>query len=223
MTQGTKALDVRSKMVGVLVRGARLKAGKTLKECAELLGCSPHTMSQYEYGRADISLPELELLANFFDVAVNHLWDEDASVLDDTADLPRPEKILPLRQKMIGVIVRQARTAAGKTQKECAEVLGVSAHTVSKYEYGKKAIPFSQLELLASYLEVPLSGFLDPQLGRAGELASFEDTWSSLLPQIREFIRKPESLPYLHMALKLYELPENSLKRLAEAILPVEE
>lgn len=231
MVHDTKALDVRSKMIGLLLRGARLTAGKTLKDCAELLGCSPHAMSQYEHGRSGVSLPELELLASYFDVPVSYFWDEDSTVSEKRIDLPPAQKLMPLRQKMIGVSLRQARKEAGKTQRECAETLDVSTHTISKYEYGKKRIPFPQLELLASFLEIPLSHFLDRELATSrvsiprsdAELLSVEDAWASLPPEIQEFIRTPDSLSYLQTALRLYELPKDSLKHLAETILHMEE
>lgn len=230
MSHDIKTLDVRSKMIGVLLRGARLKAGKTLKDCADLLGCSPHTISQYEYGRSGISLPELELLASFFDVPVSYFWEEDSTISEEGPELPLAEKLIPLRQKMIGVLLRQARLEAGKTQKECAETLGVSANTISNYEYGRKPISFPDLELLASLFEVPLSDFLDPELvtsrvsiPRSGAgLLSPEDAWASLPQQVQEFICHPDSLPYLQIALGLYELPKDSLKHLAETILSME-
>jgi len=231
MSHDIKTLDIRSKIIGVLLRAARLKAGKTLKDCADLLGCSPHTISQYEYGRSGISLPELELLASFFDVPVSYFWEEESTISEESVDLPPAEKLIPLRQKMIGVLLRQARLEAGKTQRECAEALGVSTGTMSKYEYGKKGLPFPQLELLASLLAVPLSHFLDRELATSrvsiarssGELLSIEDAWASLPPQVEEFIRQPDSLPYLRMALALYELPKDPLKDLAETILSMEE
>ncbi|MGB3904746.1 MAG: helix-turn-helix transcriptional regulator [Anaerolineae bacterium] len=230
MVQRTKVLDVRSKMIGVLLRAARLKARKSLRECAEWLSCSPHIMSQYEHGRRGISLPELELLASFFDVPVSHLWDEEPAVLEQATQRPAVEKLIPLRQKEIGVLLRQARAKSGKTQKQCGDLLGVSAEIISKYEYGTKPTPFPHLELLASYLEVSLADFLDRELltsrmsiSRTGtEVLPAKDTTTKLSRQIEEFVRNPESLPYLEMALRLYELPKDSLRHLAEAMLSAE-
>jgi transcriptional regulator with XRE-family HTH domain len=231
MTGDAKPLDVRSKIIGVLLRSARLKAGKTLKDCADLLDCSTHTISQYEYGRSGISLPELELLAGFFQIPVGYFWEEESTAFEESLDLPPSGKLIPLRQKMIGVLLRQTRLEAGKTQKECSEILDVSSDTISKYEYGKKPVPFTQLELLASFLGVPLFHFLDRGLvtsrvsiSRSGdELLSAEEAWASLPTEVQEFIRLPDSLPYLQMALRLYELPKDSLKRVATTMLSLEE
>jgi transcriptional regulator with XRE-family HTH domain len=225
MVSPTRALDVRSKMIGVLVRAARLKAGKTVKECAEWLGCSSHIMSQYEHGRRAISLPELEVLAEVFRVPADHLWDEGMATPEQPEPGPEQDRLVELRHKEIGVLLRQARTKAGKTQRQCADVLGVSPDTMSKYEFGNKPVPFTQLEMMASYLETPLASFLQEGVVTSGvpgdrpELATPQEAWASLPTEIREFIRGPGSLPYLRMALRLYELPQGSLTQLAEAML----
>jgi transcriptional regulator with XRE-family HTH domain len=231
MVSSVRALDVRSKMIGVLIRAARLRAGKTVKECAEWLGCSSHIMSQYEYGRRSISLPELELLAEIFDVPLDHLWDEEAAIKEEPTPTPLLGRLVELRHKEIGVLLRQARSDAGRTQKECAELLGVSPDTISKYELGGRPVPFTQLEVLASYLEVSMSSFLDrgePMTGVSGEasqpeLLAPEEAWESLPQHIKEFIRNPNSRPFLEVALRLYELPEDSLRDFAEAMLPAED
>ncbi len=231
MVSSLRALDVRSKMIGVLIRAARLRAGKTLRECAQWLGCSSHVMSQYEYGRRSISLPELELLAEVFDTPVDHLWDEEVAVAEQPAPTPLSGRLVELRHKEIGVLLRQARSNAGKTQRECADFLGVSPDTMSKYELGSRPVPFTQLEMLASYLEVPVSSFLDrakPTSRASGdssqsELLSAEETWADLPREIKEFIRNPKSRPFLEVALRLYELPGDSLRQLAEAMLPTED
>ena len=231
MVSGAQAVDVRSKMIGVLVRAARVQAGKSVRECAEWLGCSTHIMSQYEYGRRAISLPELELLAQLFDVPVDRLWDETVADVERETVRPPVEMLLDLRRKEIGVLLRQARTSARKTQKQCARLLGVSAESISKYEYGTKAIPFPHLELLADFLEVPVSHFQPKELLTGQEygglsdveLLSPEDAWGSLPEPVKAFIRDPESYPYLRVAMRLYQLPRGSLTDLAEAMLSTEE
>jgi transcriptional regulator with XRE-family HTH domain len=231
MPSSVRAHDVRSKMIGVLIRAARLRAGKTVRECAEWLGCSSHIMSQYEYGRRSISLPELELLAEVFKVPVDHLWDEEVAVAEPAAPTPLSGRLIELRHKEIGVLLRQARSTVGKTQRECADLLAVSPDTISKYELGSKPIPFTQLVVLASYLEVPLPSFLDqdkPTSRISGdesppELLASEEAWAGLSPEIKEFIRNPKSRPFLEVALRLYELPADTSRRLAEAMVPTED
>ncbi len=230
MVSSARAVDVRSKMIGVLIRAARLRAGKTVKECAEWLGCSSHIMSQYEYGHRSISLPELELLAEVFDVPVDRFWDEEVAIKEEPTPTPLLGRLVELRHKEIGVLLRQARSNAGRTQKECADLLGVSPDTISKYELGGRPVPFTQLEVLASYLELAMPSFLDrgEPMSRVygdayeSELLAPEEAWEGLPQRIKEFIRDPKSRPFLEVALRLYELPGDSLRDFAEAMLPTE-
>jgi len=231
MISAAQALEVRSKMIGVLVRAARVASGKSLKECAEWLGSSTHVMSQYEYGRGGISLPEIELLAALFHVPVNHLWNDELADVDQAEERPPTGELLRLRHKEIGVWVRQARMRAGKTQAQCAELLGVSAETIGRYEYGDKPIPFSHLELLADLLDVGVDEVLDKNLptsrialtGDDTEVLSPEDSWARLPDKVKDFLRNPGSLPYLEMAIQFYGLPKDYLRQLAEAMLTTEE
>ena len=225
MLSQVQASDIRSKITGVLLRAARLRAGKTVKQCADWLGCSPHAISQYEYGRRLVSLPELELLAQLFRVPVRHLYDEEIAALDVPSAKAPGQKVLELRHKEIGVLLRQARSAAGKTQRECAELLGISADTISRYEHGSKAIPLVHLELLADSLGIPVSDFRDRELEPEGtsELLPPDEVWGSLPLEIKRFICNADSLPYLEMALRLSELPADSMRHLAEAMLSAEE
>jgi transcriptional regulator with XRE-family HTH domain len=56
----------------------------------------------------------------------------------------------------LGRAIRLARIAAGKTQTEVADRLGVSFQQLQKYENGNNRIPVEQLVAMAAYLKVPL-------------------------------------------------------------------
>jgi transcriptional regulator with XRE-family HTH domain len=67
-----------------------------------------------------------------------------------------------VRSKTLGAVMRNARKARGKSQKETAALIGVSSGMLSSYERGLKMISLPELELLALTLEFPLKYFLDP-------------------------------------------------------------
>ena len=46
----TDAFAIRRKIIGVLLQGARLRAGRTKKECADVIGVSPAILTAYEEG-----------------------------------------------------------------------------------------------------------------------------------------------------------------------------
>lgn len=62
----------------------------------------------------------------------------------------------------LGSNIRTARGAAGKSQEEVADHLGLTFQQVQKYENGMNRIPIDRLVSLADFLEVPLQQFIAP-------------------------------------------------------------
>jgi transcriptional regulator with XRE-family HTH domain len=61
--------------------------------------------------------------------------------------------------------LRAARVAAGKTQSEVGEYLGMTFQQVQKYEKGLNRIPVYGLVILADFLAVPVSQLIAPSDG----------------------------------------------------------
>jgi transcriptional regulator with XRE-family HTH domain len=64
-----------------------------------------------------------------------------------------------IRSKKLGVLIRDAREASGKSIKECARALGVTPGIFGSFERGTRAPSLPQLEVYAYYLDVPLDHF----------------------------------------------------------------
>lgn len=56
----------------------------------------------------------------------------------------------------LGARTAQLRKAAGVTQVQMAEILGVSQQTVNSYEVGRRRVPVSALPAIARVLAVPI-------------------------------------------------------------------
>jgi transcriptional regulator with XRE-family HTH domain len=69
------------------------------------------------------------------------------------------EEKLALRNRIIGLLLRDARDQANKTKRECARALGVSTSSLTAYEEGQKPISLPELEVLSYVLDVPVSHF----------------------------------------------------------------
>ena len=219
----TDAFAIRRKILGVLLQGARLKAGRTKKECADVLGVTPGILSAYEEGRRDVSLPELELLAFYLHVPVSSFWEGDDESLV-SPDLPPSAQMIPLRNRIIGALLRAAREQKGKTQKNLAEVLGCTPRRIGRFELGETPILLTQLEALANELDVPLSYFLDEGVGTVGERTLQDrqlEAWKILPEDVREFVVQPSSLTYLRVAMHLAEMPPETIRKLAEGLLEI--
>src|SRR5574337_1566943 len=127
MSHRADALAMRAKILGVLLRDARLAAGKSIKECADVLGCPVSAYTAYELGHKSPSLPELEIVAFFLDTPLSHFWGStilSESEKSEAARLPRDE-LTTLRDRIIGAHLRKARTGAKIRLKDLAGELGL--------------------------------------------------------------------------------------------------
>ncbi len=217
-----EALAIRNRIIGILLRDARVRAGRTKQECAALLGVPVRTITAYEEGRKLISLPELEVLAFFLDVPVHHFWNHDPQLLSEQPP-PPVQEILALRHRVIGALLQQARQEAGKSRKELAKLLGCSVSRIAAYEYGERPIPLAELEVLAKALNRSMDYFLDTA-GPIGEWVEEQRAlraFRELPPEIREFISKPINRSYIEIAMKLAEMPASALRQIAEGLLEI--
>ncbi|MBN1180146.1 MAG: helix-turn-helix transcriptional regulator [Anaerolineae bacterium] len=219
-----QAQVLRDRVIGVLLRDARLWADKSVGECAHLLGVSPETITAYEEGEESISLPELEVLASFLGVSVSRFWDPEATLLAEAKKAPNIDQILALRHRIVGALLRQARMDAHKTQQDLADEIGASASRISAYEYGKQPIPLSELEQLAEAVGRPVTYFLGE---RVGPLAEWErqrevmQVFKELPVEIQDFVGRPINQSYLRVAMKLEEMSAESLRTIAEGLLEI--
>jgi transcriptional regulator with XRE-family HTH domain len=70
------------------------------------------------------------------------------------------KQMLSLRSKILGAIMKKARTAAGKSLSEMSALIGETSGSLSSMERGSRAISLPQLEIFAYHLNIPLGRFL---------------------------------------------------------------
>jgi len=66
---------------------------------------------------------------------------------------------LALRNRIIGILLKDARERAERSKRECADALGVSSSTITAYEEGRKSISLPELEVLAYLTDLPVEHF----------------------------------------------------------------
>jgi transcriptional regulator with XRE-family HTH domain len=71
---------------------------------------------------------------------------------------------ITIRAKKLGVLIRDAREAAGKSKKETGEAIGISGGSITSIESGVKSPSLPELELLAFDLNVPIEHFWHEQV-----------------------------------------------------------
>ncbi len=221
----TDVLAIRRKIIGVLLQGARLRAGKSKKECAEAIGVSASTITQFEEGHRDIALPQLELLAYALNVPVSSFFKdkEQEKLLAQEPELPA-DQVMTLRNRIIGVLLRQARSEVGKTQKDLAAELGISARRITQYEYGQRPIPVAELLQITETLGLPMTYFLDEGIGRIGQREQIQsqfERFSELPDDVREFVSRYTNLPYLRVAVRISDMDADRIRKIAEGLLDI--
>lgn len=83
---------------------------------------------------------------------------------EQEAAQPQPEPIdmeelYALRGRMLGVMIRDARVTSGYSVEDVAAQLELEAEAVVEWEFGRRTPSLPQLELLAYFLQVPISHF----------------------------------------------------------------
>jgi transcriptional regulator with XRE-family HTH domain len=218
-----RKLMLRNRIIGVLLRDARRRAGRTKAECADAIGVSPRTIDAYEEGRTPISLPELEVLGYVLGTPIDRFWESEPK-LEAEEDSPDLQAMLKLRNRIIGVLLRQARLEADMTQQGLAEILDCSPSRISDYERAEQPIPVVELEVLGRHLGLPMGYFLDGQEGTVGawhRRQARDRRFHELPESVQAFVVKPVNVKFIEVAMRLSEMSASKLRGIAEGLLEI--
>jgi transcriptional regulator with XRE-family HTH domain len=218
----TQTYTLRAKMVGAMLREARLSAGISLKDGAAGIGVTSGTLSSYEYGRKPVSLPELELLAFRYDFSLRNFWHPDQFIKHQDENL-NPTLLLSLRQRQIAGWLQKQREEAGLTQKELAKGAGISLAKIRAYEKGDRRIPLPELEVIASRLGRTVDDYADkqPPVGTWDSAKRVFEHLSELPQDLQMFIAEPSNVPYLRLAMRLSKVPVDRLRTVGEGLVDI--
>lgn len=214
---------LRARMVGVLMRDARLNADRTLAECGRLLQVTAETVQTWEEGDVVPSLPQLELLAFYLGVPISHFWSIDTLEARHGRHTDIQAEYVAVRDRMIGAMLHQAREAKGLTRSEVAAAAAIGEDTLARYEIGEQAVPFHELTLLANAVDKNLSYFLESS-GHIGELLTLREQWKHFLElpeDKREFAANPRNIGFIEIAILLSKMPTENLREVGASILDI--
>lgn len=225
MALNPTALALRAKIIGALIRDARLSQGKEIETCAQAIGVSAQAFQAYELGEQAPSLPELEAIAYSLNVPLDHFWESQAitassSEKDKTKDI---ERLIQLRQRMTGALVRQARLEAGITLEAIARHTEIDQALLEAYELGEEPIPLPLLEVFSGLLSRSIREFFDRH-GPVGRWTAQQRAMRDFLEmpvELQEFISKPVNRPYVELAVRLSEMSVDRLRSVAEGLLEI--
>ncbi|MCI0393831.1 MAG: helix-turn-helix domain-containing protein [Chloroflexi bacterium] len=213
--------QTRAKILGVLIQDACVYAGRSVDDCAEVLGMTVEEFGKVQRGEQPLSLPELEILAIYLKVPMAHFWGNETVGQERQPDY---SDLLALRRRIIGTLLRQARLQAKRTTQDVANEIGVGVERVNEYELGETSVPLFDLERMAKYLGVSLDYFSDDKrgpLGRHEAEQKMQKRFNNLPPKVKAFVTEPINLSYLETAMRLSEMNVQKLRSIAEGILDI--
>ena len=224
MTVNPLARTIRTKKLGLLIYDARLAARRNIEECAKAINVSPEVFDAFEKGARSPSLPELEILAFYLNVSLDHFW-SNVSRSENNPDrhVANADRLINLRQRMIGATLRQLRSSANLSPKEMNERTGIAEADLAAYELGERSIPLADLEIMIAALGSHIDSFID----KRGPVGSWMNQQQSIqkfleLPvDLQEFVCKPLNRPYVSLAVRLSELSVEKLRAVAEGLLEI--
>lgn len=214
---------LRSKMLGVLIRDARLNAARTIEDCARLLSIEPSIIESWEYGDTAPTLPQIELLAYYLDVPVSHFWSLKTLDQDKAEKVAAQSEYMALRDRMIGALLQQARQERSLSHEEVAQQAQIPVEVIQAYEIGETPIPMHQLAVIANIVNKNVDFFLETS-SYVGELLRMREEWkhfSDLDPEIREFAANPLNIGFIQIAITFSKLSADKLRQAAEGMLEI--
>ncbi len=217
-------ITIRTKKLGVLIRDARLAARRSVQDCAEALGMRKSVFRAFEEGLKAPSLPELETLVYYLDLPMDHFWGKQtkSEVPSPTTELDLP-RLLAVRQRKIGALLRQERMKASVSIRSLAHDTDIASSRIKAYELGERPIPLPELEVLVRTLGGRIESFFDRH-GPVGQWMISEETVKHFLEmpiELREFVAMPVNRPYLELAMKLSNMSTDKLRSVAEDLLDI--
>lgn len=214
--------QIRAKILGVLVRDARIHAGRSIEESSRVLGVSTELFEKIENGLELPDMPFLEALSMYLNVSFERFWGDQTLGGFPVGDF---EELMTQRRASLATQVKTLRESAEKSVAEVAKSAAFEEAHLAGLEDGSIPITVFEAEKIANALSLSMWELQDKD--KEGALHNHEEL-QKLMKQIRNmpedmraFIVQPVNQPYLQMAMKLSKMEVNRMRDFAADILEI--
>jgi len=214
---------LRARMLGVLLRDARLAKDASEADLANALHVSSEQITAWEYGQQSPSLPQLEMVAYYLGVPISHFWNTKTMSSEQESRQVPEDQYNALRDRVIGAKLMLARQEAQLSREELAKATGLTEDHISAYEFGQLSIPFPELTSISTAVHKPIAYFLEDS-NRVGTWLRLQDEYrrfSELPDELRAFVMQPVNQPFIDIAMRLSRLQVHELRAVGENILNI--
>lgn len=222
MTNKNAALTLRAKILGTLLQDARITKGESVEACAQAIGVNPEEYQAYEAGRQSPGMPELENLAFFLEIPIEHFLSNQPLIVE-TKPVPDMKRLTQIRQRIIAAMLRHSREEAGVTLDQLSQQTGLDMETLSQFESGHAPVPVPELEAICATLNHSIKEFVDQQgpIGKWNSRQQALQQFMEMPADLQTFISKPVNRPYLELAQRLSQMSVEKLRSVAETLLEI--
>ena len=120
-------------MLAKLIDDWQEKTGCNGKQLADLIGCSPQTISNYRIKQA---IPKRDILDKICEVIGADVIEVKRAILADKPGCDGYSRTVPAKTRL-GSIIDEWKLSSGKNGYDLAELVGCHVSTISKYRSGK--------------------------------------------------------------------------------------
>jgi transcriptional regulator with XRE-family HTH domain len=216
--------QLKNKKIGALLMDARMASSRNIDECANILSLSREEYLSFEKGHIAPSVPQLEALSIYLDISLDHFKGKSSKYeAQQTGYRKNLEKIILVRDRIIGATIRKSRTEQELSLEQLGEKTGIPAGLLENYEFGKVPVPVTELELIAEILNQDINSYyekIDEQISEKNQQIRLNQ-FLELSDRLQEFVTKPINRPFLELANKLADLPVDRLRNVAEGLLEI--
>lgn len=200
---------------------ARQAAGKTTRECAAALGIPIKRYTRWESGQDIPSLPEVEMLAYFFELPPHvFLSEEEYEFAVPKASPEQIQQLILLRHRIISATLQLARANKKITLKQLSSQTGIPVAWIKRYELTALPIPLNELQALCTALEIQMDDLMDQSSFAADKQKLLQEKaqYQALPQEIKDFIGNPANLPFLTLAMRLQQTGVENIESLAQGL-----
>lgn len=222
MSETSAALALRAKILGALLHDARKTKGRSIQACAEAIGITVEKYQAFESGNQAPSMPDLEGIAYFLEIPIEHFW-SNRPLENQHKALTDIERLKQIRQRIIGATLRNARLEANLSIEQFSQQSNLEEDKLVLYELGQSLIPVPELEILSEKLNLSVKDFID-QKGPVGIWINQQTALSQFLDMpedLQSFVSQPVNRPYLDLAQRLSKMSVEKLRSVAEVLLEI--